>query len=277
MSPRSPLLLLLAAAALATPALADRLIVAGPDGFLHQADTTTGVFEPFAGPCVSPLIRMAADDQHLYGIDAFGGLYMFDLASGAMVNVLFPELGTLNSLAAGPEGVFLGTAEGLVARIDPLTGEVSDKRMPPDGVRVLLLHGGLLYAASTNGALYRAPAGAGEFEYFTCFCFFNIGMLAVDGGQLVLADEFGTVVRFELESGTPVTGFSLFGAQVAGVSDGVLLLYYDGGVIPLASAFTGELLPGQLQAPATVVSLLVLETREGPRTRTRARGTLTPP
>ena len=269
MSSRSLLLSFLASAFLAVSAAADRLIVSGQDGFLYQADTATGVFEPFSGPCVSPLVRMAADDQHVYGTDAFGTVMVFDRASGAALNWLFPAVGTINSLAAGDEGLFVGTVEGDVVRLDPLTGAALQTRTTPDGVRVLLAHEGQLYVASTNGAIYRAAADGGEFEYFSCFCFFNLSMLAIDAGQLVAADEFGTVVRIDLATGALLTGFSLFGSRVAGVSDGVLLLYYDGGVIPFANARTGALLPGQFQAPGTVSSLFVLHVPAGPRARSR--------
>ena len=271
MSPRSSLLSFLASAALASTAAADRLIVSGQDGFLYQADTATGVFEPFSGPCISPLTHLAADGQNLYGLSEFGTVFVFDLASGAMLNWLFPTVGTPNSLAAAPEGLFVGTAEGDVVRLDPASGAVLDTRTTPDGVRVLLAHQGMLYAASTNGAVYRAPAAGGAFDYFSCFCFFNITTMATDAGHLVVADENGTVVRIDLATGNLLTGFSLFGSHVAGMSDGVLLLYYDGGVIPLANSHTGAAMPGHFQAPGTVTSLFVLDLPTGPRVRSRGK------
>jgi hypothetical protein len=45
------------------------------------------------------------------------------------------------------------------------------------------------------------------------------------------------------------------------VSDGRLLLYYDGGSIPLADAQTGQLLPGGFQSPIAVDAMLVIEER----------------
>ena len=143
-------------------------------------------------------------------------------------------------------------------------------RTTPDGVRRLLVHRGKVYVASTNGAIYRADATGGDFDYFSCFCFFNIQMLRTDRGHLVIADEFSTVARIDLATGQVVAAFSLFGSEIAEVHEGRLLLYYDGGVIPLASAWTGQILGGQWQAPEQVSAMLVVRERGRPTAAPRS-------
>jgi outer membrane protein assembly factor BamB len=270
---RTSLLTTLLCTALASSAAADRVIVAAEDGFLYQADTATGAFEPFSGPCIAPFERLATDDQHLFGEDGFGTITVIDRVSGAMLAWLTPGVGTITSLAAGREGLFVGTAEGAVVHLDPLSGAALETRQSPGPADALLVHGGFVYVG-TSGAIYRAPAEGGAFEYFTCFCFFGLKMLVVDGGELVAVDQSGIVARIELATGTPTAAFSMGGPVVSGVSDGVLLLYYDGGVIPLASAHTGELLGTTLQAPARFRSLVVIDTPE--RRAARPKGTPRP-
>lgn len=277
MSPRSLILSIVVGGALALPTAADRLIVADPNGFLYQADTATGVFAPFSGPCVGSLTLLAADDQHLYGVNEFEHVLVFDLASGAWLNLLAPGVGDINSLAAGDAGLFVGTSDGNVVRLDPATGAVLDKRATPDGVRALLLRGDQLFVGSTNGAIHRAAAAGGDFTYFSCFCFFNINRLLADGGDLLVADQFGTVVRIDDQSGELLSGFSLGGLQVASVSEGALLLYYEGGVIPRVNARTGETLPGSFQSPGNVSAVLTLREPHLPRLAQRPRGGLQRP
>jgi outer membrane protein assembly factor BamB len=270
MSPRSLLLPFLLSVGLAAPAAADKLLVADPNGLVHMADTATGTFQTFAGPCIGALRMLAADDQRLFGLDEFDQLYVFDLASGDWLGLLAPGVGTINSLTAGTEGLFVGTNDGNVVRLDPETGQVLGKRATPDGVRTLLLEGDKLFVGSANGAIYRAEAAEGEFTYFSCFCFFNINRMVMDAGELVVADESGTVVRIDIEDGTLLTGFWLGGQQVAGASRGALLLYYEDGVIPRVDARTGEPLPGSFQSPGEVSALLVL--REPGQKATRRLG-----
>lgn len=265
MSPRSLCFSLLAGSLLALPAAADRLIVADPNGFVYQGDTATGEFTPFAGPCIGTISMLAADGQHVYGVNEFDGVLVFDLVSGAWLNVLMPSIGDINSLAAGDAGLFVGTTDGNIVRLDPETGAVLDKRATPDGVRAMLLRGNSLFIGSTNGAIYRADASGGEFSYFSCFCFFNINRILADGGDLLVADEFGTVVRIDATTGELLWGFSLGGQQVASVSGSALLLYYEGGVIPRVNARTGEPIPGSFQIPgADVTAVLALKNHDGP-------------
>ena len=47
----------------------------------------------------------------------------------------------------------------------------------------------------------------GEFTYFACVCFGPANDLAVLGNDLLVADEWGTVARFDLATGS-VSGSS---------------------------------------------------------------------
>lgn len=245
--------------ALATPVAADRLLVAGPDGFVMQADTADGIFDYFACQCSGPIRALAADDQRLYTADDFGQILMFDVNNGALVGVAFPGMGQINALAAAEGQLFAGTEDGLVLRIDPSSGQVLDTRLVPTSVRALLAHDGFLIAGGTDGAIYRAPVAQGDFAYFTCFCFSAIRAIVAEAGDLVVVDEFGLAARVSAETGVVETAFFVGATNVMAASDGALLLYYDGGTIPLVDAQTGQSLPGGFQSPIAVDAMLVLE------------------
>jgi hypothetical protein len=259
MSPRSPFLALLALLALVTPAAAgERVMVAGPDGFVMQADATDGVFEYFACQCSGPIRAMAADDRFLYTADALGLLLAFDVRNGALAGGSVPGIGQINALAAENGALFAGTETGLVVRLDALTGAALGSRQAPTSVRALLAHEGFVYAGGTDGAIYRAPAGGGDFTYFTCFCFATIRAIVVEAGDLVIVDEFGIAARASAETGALLTAFWVGPTNVMAATGGKLLLYYDGGSIPFADAQTGQPLPGGFHSPIAVDAMLVV-------------------
>lgn len=248
--------------ALAAPVAADRLLVAGPDGFVMQADTADGVFEYFACQCSGPIRALAADDQRLYTADDFGQILMFDVNNGALVGIAVPGMGQINALAAAENQLFAGTEDGLVLRIDPPSGQVLDSRLAPTSVHALLAHEGHLLVGGTDGAIYRAPLAAGDFTYFTCFCFSTITAIVEEADDLVIVDEFGIAARVNDETGEVLTAFFVGATNVMAASDGALLLYYDGGTIPLVDAQTGAPLPGGFFSPIAVEAMLVLEAPE---------------
>jgi hypothetical protein len=251
---------------LAAPAAAgDRLLVAGPDGFVMQADTDDGVFGYFACLCSGPIRSMAADAEHLFTVDELGLVLRHDVHDGTLRGGFVPSIGQINALAAAGGALFAGTEEGFVVSLDGQTGAVLDTRPVPTSVHALLAHEGFLFAGGTDGAVYRAPLAGGDFGYFTCFCFSTIQAIVVEGADLVITDEFGITARSSLGTGELVTAFWVPPTNVMAVSDGRLLLYYDGGSIPLADAETGQSLPGGFQSPIAVEAMLVIEERPQPK------------
>ncbi len=251
---------LVASGFLASPAAAgDRLMIAGSDGFVMEADTDVGTFEYFACACSGPIYALAADRQRLYTLDEFGQLLVFDVDDGTLLNFLSPGLGQMNALAAARGDVFVGTEDGLVARIDPLTGDVVSSRTAPSGVRALLAHGGFLFAAGADGAVYRAPVGAGEFQYFTCFCFFEIQDMVMIDGDLFIVDSFGLLGRADGETGELVDGFSVGATNSMAATGRTLLFYYEGsGGISEVDSQTGQFLTGGFTTPIDVQVMLVI-------------------
>lgn len=258
---------LLALSLLAAPSAADRLLVAGPDGVVMQANTSDGVFESFA-QCSGPIVAMAADDERLYTADAFGQVLVFDVQDGALQSVFSPNLGQINALAAAGGSLFVGTEDALVVRLDPLTGIAIDKRVVPSAVRALLAHGGNLYAGAADTAVYRAPVADGSFEYFSCFCFFNIQDLIEVRGQIAIVDEFGTVAVVG-QSGEILTAFSAGATNSMAELTGDLLFYYQGsgGAITRINPSTGQPHGVGFTSPIGVDVMLVIP--EGPRPKAR--------
>lgn len=260
MLPRSlPLLALLAGGVLAGTAAADRLLVAGPDGVVLQATTGDETFETFA-VCSGPVRALACDEERLFAADDLGQLFVFEREEGAPLGVLQPAIGAIRALATADGALFAGTEDGLVVRVDRQTGLALEKRAVPGGVRAMLALDGFLFVTSTDSGIYRAPAAGGDFAYFSCFCFFNVQMMAADRGELVVADEFGTVARIDAVTGEVLTAFFLNGAGVLGLSKRALLLYYEGGPIPRVDAVTGAPLPGGFTSPLPVDVMLVIDT-----------------
>ncbi len=249
---------LLALSALAAPAAADRLLVAGQDGFVVQADMEQGSFTYFACACAGgPIDALAHDGQRLYAAGSNGQISVSSLATGDLQNIVFPEVGGIVALAAADGTVFAGTAAGLIATIDPLSGAVLDTRTLPTGVNALLVHKGFLLAAGSDGAIYRAKAEQGAFEYFTCFCFFDIRDLTASGGEILAGDGFGTVARIDPASGNIQSVFSVgqLGSMTAGRD--ALLVYY-GPEIPRFNLLTGQQLAGGFTSPIDVGAMLVV-------------------
>ena len=264
MSPRSFVLaLLVAGGPSATPAFAgDRLLVAGSDGLVMQADTDVGTFESLTCACAGPIDALAADTRRMYASDELGQLLVFDVHSGAMQGLFFPDIGQINALAAGGGDVFAGTEEGHVVRIDPETGEVVSARAAPAGVRALLAHAGQLFVGGADGAIYRAPIAGGDFEYFSCFCFFDIeGMVVVDG-DIFVVDGFGLLARVDAQTGEILGGFFVGQTNSMAATKETLIFYYAGGMLPTFDAQTGQPLPDMFKSPVDVRAMLVL--RDGP-------------
>ena len=263
MSLRSLVLVpLLASGLLAAPAAADRLLVAGPDGFVMQADTDDGVFEYFACQCAGPIQALAADGQRLYAADEFGQLLVFDVDDGemrALFSTGFSQGNRINALAAASGSVFAGLEDGTVARIDPATGQVLGQRTVPAGVRALRAHNGFLFAAGADGAIYRAPVAQGEFNYFTCFCFFDIRDMAIVGGDLLVGDGNGIIARVSSHTGDIISAF--FVGQMTSMTaiGNALFFYYESNEAPgMVDALTGEPLAGGFASPIAVNAMLVI-------------------
>lgn len=248
--------------ALAAPASADRLLVAGPDGIVMQADTADGVFQYFACQCSGPIQAMTADEKQLYTADDFSQLFVYDVQDGALLRSFALGIGQISALAVSAGTVFVGTEDGLVAGIDPVSGDVLDWRTIPTSVHALLAHDGFLFVGGGDGALYRAPVASGAFEYFTCFCFSTVRAIVVDAGDLVAVDDSGLAARIDDATGQILTAFLVGATNVMAVSNGRLLLYYDGGTIPMADAQTGQRLPDSFFSPIAVEAMLVIDAPE---------------
>ncbi len=270
MSPRSLFLVpLLAGGFFEAPLHADRLLVAGTDGFVMQADTADGVFEYFACQCAGPIIALAADRHRLYAGDEFGQLLVFNVHDGTMLGLFSPGIGPIQALAAAGGAVFAGTEDGQVAQIDLATGQVVGSRTAPSGVRAMLAQGGYLFVGGSDGAIYRAPVAQGAFEYFSCFCFFDIQAMVMEGGDLVIADGSGIVARVSDETGEILGAFSVGPTNSMATSDGALLFYYEGGggAITRVDSRTGQPLEGGFTSPINVQVMLVIKDGAGDKTR----------
>jgi len=254
------LLALLSPGFLAAPAAADRLLVAGPDGFVMQADTAVGDFQYFACQCAGPIRALAADQRRLYAADEFGQLLVFDVRTGAIQGLFSLGLGQINALAAAHGSVFVGTESALVVEIDPANGALLDARKTTTAVRALLIHGGDLLAGTADSAVYRSPLEGGLFTYFSCFCFTNIQDMAVVGGKLAIVDEFGLTAMVDASSGAILSAFSAGPTNSMAVLDGDLLFYYQGsgGAITRFDPDTGLPNGSGFTSPVGVEVMLVL-------------------
>jgi outer membrane protein assembly factor BamB len=269
MSLRSLSAFLVASALLAAPAAADRLLVAGSDGFVMQADTRIGVFEPFGCQCAGPIVALATDGHRVYAADELGNVLVFDAKDGVLLALHTPQIGQINALAAAGGALFAGTENATVVRLDPFSGAVIGSRSTPDAVRSLVVWNGALFAAGADAAIYRAPLNEGEFVYFSCFCFFQIQDMLVYEGDLVVVDGFGTVARVDAGTGAIQTAFFV-GSTNSMARRGDAPLFYaqgSGGTITLSNPETGQPLPGGFTSPIDVQAMLVTRDYRAERAR----------
>lgn len=252
------LTLLVANHVLLQGASAERLLVAGPQGSVFDSPLGQNGFLPITCQCSGPILSMAADRDRLYTADSLGQLLVHDRASGTLENVFALPHGPAKSIAAADGALFAATETGLVARVDPLTGEHQGTRVLPSGVRVLIAHRGFLFAAGGDGAIYRAPVAAGEFAYFTCFCFFDIQGLAAEEDKFVVADASGMIGIVDLASGIITNLIFVPQTNAIALHEGRLLAHVGGGVIRPYYLVDGTVLPGELQSPIAVNAMLVL-------------------
>lgn len=246
---------------LAAPASAgERLLVAGSDGAVYQTDPSVNAFEYFACACLGPVNALAADRTNLYVADEFGQLLTVDLHSGAPKWLVAPGLGEISALTATTSGLFVGTPSGQVARVDPMTGEVLDQRTAPAGVRALASLNGNLFVAAADSGIYSAPLAAGELTYFSCFCFFDLQELLVDGDQLLAGDGSGLVIRIDGASGMLLSAQWTLPMNTMALSAGDFLVHGSNGVIGRVDAESGLVLD-KLESPADVRAMLVVPDR----------------
>ncbi|NOT29633.1 MAG: PQQ-like beta-propeller repeat protein [Planctomycetes bacterium] len=255
---------LVALLSLPTPALAgERLLVAGTDGFVYQTNpnAATSTFEYFACACTGPVNALTADHHNLYVADEFGQLLVTDVRSGAPKSLVQLGMFDITSMAAPPSGLFVGTASGVVARVDPETGVTLDQRTAPAAVRALATLNGKLFAATFDpnslGAIYSAPLGSGEFTYFSCFCFFDLRELLVDGNDLLAADGSGLVTRIDGTTGAVLDAQWTAPLNAMAVSGSYYLVHVGGGVIGRFDALGTPL--GKLLSPFAVRAMLVVK------------------
>jgi hypothetical protein len=257
---------LLASALLAAPLSAgDRLLVAGYDGVVMEADTDDGVFDTFAPSCWCPIQAMAADRRRLYLAGDYGHVQVHDLETHALETVFWPELGPIHEIAAVAGTVFVGTSDGVVARFRH-DGTPLGARQVPAAVLALLVHRRFLYVGTADGAIYRAPIAGGdgadgEFELFASSGLSEIRDMSAVGGELVIADASGAVARLSLQTGAITGGFGVDPTRSMTSLRSTLLFYYDedgSGLITQRNAQTGEVLPGGFQATMWVEVMLVI-------------------
>lgn len=272
MSLRSLSAFLAASALLAAPAAADRLLVAGSDGFVMQADTRTGVFEYFGCQCGGPITALATDRHRVYAADELGNILVFDAKNGALLALLSPQIGQINALAAASGVLFAGTENATVVRLDPFSGVVEGSRSTPDAVRSLVIWNGAIYAGGADDAIYRAPINEGDFTYFSCFCFFQLQDMVIHDGDLVVVDGFGTVARVDATTGAVEAAFSVGSTNSMARTADALLFYYQGsgGAITMTDPQTGQALAGGYTSPIDVQTMLVIRDYRAERSRVGA-------
>lgn len=208
------ILLALAPLAAVAPALADDLFVGSPLGTVLRADINDGEFQ-FGGVCGGPIRSMARADSTLMIGDSNGNVYGLDLDAGG-VGYYFTLPGSDNTaIVAHNSTLLISTLEGAVRRVNPANGEVLATYSSPIQIRAMVRDNEFLYVAGPEGSVYRAPLATGEFSYFACACLGPINSIAVRGGEVLAADERGSVMLFDRTNGNITGFFSLPGDNTA--------------------------------------------------------------
>jgi hypothetical protein len=237
------ILLALSSLAAASPAIADDLFVGSPLGTVLRADVNDGEFQ-FGGVCGGPIRSMARAESTLMIGDTNGNVYGLDLNEGG-VGYYFTLPGSDNTaIVVHNSTLLISTLEGQVRRVNPANGEVLATYSSPIQVRAMARDNEFLYAAGPEGSVYRAPLATGEFSYFACACLGPINSLAVRAGEVLAADERGTVMKFDRTNGNITGAFFVPGDNSAMTSTpaGDLYIADSTGEVRRVDASAGEVI-----------------------------------
>lgn len=251
-----PRLALVLAPFLAAPALADDLFVGGPRGLVFRADPADGDFQ-FAGVCGGPIRSMALLDRTIMIGDANGNMYGFDLDNGG-VGYYFTLPGSDNTdIIVHDDTLLVSSLSGAIRRVNPANGQVLNTFNSPVQVQAMIRDDQFIYVAGPGGSVYRASLNEPEFSYFACVCLGPINSLAIINDEILAGDQWGTVMRFDLDNGeiAGIIGLPGDNTAMAVIDDRLFVTDSDGNVRrvnPLTGQVEATFVAGGLPIEAMV-------------------------
>ncbi len=218
---------------------AQYLLVGGPDSWIRRAQPVSPEFE-VVGASGGSVVSMAALGTTTYIGDRSGIVYMHTPATG--VNYAFDSGTDARALGLAGSKVFVGGTSGALERYDAPSGTLESVWRAPGAIRALVVSGTDLVAGLASGEVVRAPLlGTGTFTVVAdCGC--DIAAMALDGGDLIVADTGGTIRRISATTQQVTTTFRVAPSCTAlGLHLGQLLVATADRRIVRADRFDGTL------------------------------------
>jgi hypothetical protein len=176
-----------------------------------------GNFQDYNYSGLSVIQSMATDGRRIYVGDELGGLDVIAPRTHQVVRFLQLDR-PIRALAATQAALFVGFSDGEVQRLDSHSGLPLESRTVPTGVSALLTDGGSLFAAGTDGAIYRAPVAPGAFQTFAQPSAVGLKALGLIDGDLFALDASGWVVTLDSTTGAVSNAYSV------GAIEGMIVL-----------------------------------------------------
>ena len=244
-------------ALLALPSAASgKLYVGTPNGTVHTADPLLGNFS-FATICGGPVSSMVQIGTDVYLGDVNGGVYVFDLTNGSLVNA-FSVSNDATDMLVHDGDLLVSGSDGTILRVDPADGTVLETLTSQFEVQAMALDGDVLYAGTPFGVFEELDLAAvgGSFS-FAGVCGGPINSMLWVDDSLFLGDTTGNMYLYDETTGFVSYTFTMPSDAVSLVAEGDdLLVGGSDGVIHRLDRETGAVLD-TMTAPAAVGDLLV--------------------
>lgn len=205
------------------------------------------------GVCGGSIRSMAQNAQELLLGDAQGVVYRLNTVTGQVVGSF--QLPVNNTaLAVAGDQLYAAGSDGKVVRANPMTGQVLETRNVPIGdVSAMMIRGGALTTGGASTFVFRRNLPAGSFQSVTA-CGGAVRSMAFGNGELLL----GTVDKLYRVNETSGAYYGVtplaFDASAIAVAEGAVFVgSADGHVRRVNQASGAVTVPVDLGQPITAL------------------------
>ncbi len=179
-----------------------------------------------AGACGGSIHSMIADGEDLFLGATHGVVYHYEAGTG-VTDYLLPVSNNAAALAVRGNELFVGGSNGTVLRLDKQSGTVLGTSNLGFPVTELVSIGNHIYAGLSAGVVFRADAAVGNYSFWGT-CGGPISGLTHDATHLILGTTTGSIYRIRLADQVVDGTFGVGGTISALVLHGGQLLVADG-------------------------------------------------
>lgn len=174
-------------------------LTSGLTGNIHKLSVSDGA-ESFSGfPLVGSYGYVAANDTHVFAVDASSDIAKFNASTGASVGSGFPIAGTFTRLAANATHVFAVNSSSDIAKYDASTGSAAGGAFPIAGTFIrVAVNDTHIFAVDSGFDLHKYDISTGV-EDTNGFPISGVLWIAVFGTELYVKSS--TIDRYDADTG----------------------------------------------------------------------------